>query len=373
MAFSNQIADLLFKGEFLLVGVLAFCLAIYIFYYKFYWKPISNNFPLWYTASFFSSAILWVVCGYSLTHNGLQDGIIGNFSNAFFLQISGNPHDDLFDLIFSKELFFSLLAIILLQTALVNRINKLGSSIFSLIWLLFVAYPVLFMTQGPGLIAQSGVQDLMGGFSIHLIVGASALAIVLYAKPAQLVKSSLNWGYKPIALTIVTVILFPFFQWHSCHQGLNELSILMQTFALSLVIQVVIKVINRIKIRVWDPVACFLATMAYVSVLGVDDSLLFVSISSISIGLLTYFFLDYLNYNEIDTAYLIFVVHGIFGLLGIVFNSIYFSLLPNNQLVIINPERYIGTGIVLAAYAFLFTYLTLGFLNRMMVVKENQA
>jgi ammonia channel protein AmtB len=373
MAYCNEIVDIFFKDEFLLVGVLAFCLAIILLYYIIYWKAITTKFPLWYTTSFFTSALLWVVCGYSLTHNGLQDGIIGNLSDAFFLQISGNPHDDLFDLIFSKELFFSLLAIILLQTALINRINKLSSSLLSLAWLLFVSYPILFMTQGPGLVTESGVHDLMGSFSIHIIAGTSALAIVLYAKPAQLIKSNLKWDYKPIALTIGVAFFYQFFQWHSGQQGLKEFSIFMQTFALSLVIQVVIKVINRIKIRVWDPAACLMASIAYVSGFGVDSSLLFIVISSISIGLLCYFFLDYLNYNEIDPAYLIFVIHGIFGLVGIVFNSIYFSLLTNNQLVTINPERYIGIGIVLGAYAFLFTYLTLGFLNRFMVVKENQA
>lgn len=372
MAYSNEIANYFFKGEFLLIGTFAFCLAIILLYYTLYWKAITKKFPLWYTTSFFISALLWVVCGYSLTHNGLHDGIIGNFSDAFFQQISGNPNQDLLDLIFSKELFFSLIAIVLLQTALVNRINKLSSSLLSLTWLLFVSYPVLFMTQGPGLVSESGVHDLLGSYAIHIIVGTSALAIILYAKPAQLIKNSISWDYKPIALTLGIAFLYPFFQRHCGQQGLKEFSIFMQTFALSLVVQVVIKVINRIKLRAWDPAACLMGTMAYISGFGVDSSPVFVAISSISIGLTLYFFLDYLNYNEIDPAYLIFVIHGILGLIGIVFNSIYFSLLTNNQQLAIFPERNIAIGFVLGAYAFLFTYLTLGFLNRFMVVKENQ-
>lgn len=362
----------MFESDLLLVGVWAFTVAIIFLYYSLYWKPLAKKFPLSYSSTVFITILLWIICGYSLTNNGLQDGVVGNLSDAFFWQVSSQPMDDLFNLIFSKKLFFSILSIILLQMAMVNRIKKLSGIIFSIGWLLLVSYPVLFMTQGPGLIAQSGINDLYGSFSIHILTGSSALAIILYAKPAQLLKSSLSWNYRPILITMAVAILYFFFQWHCSQSGISDYSIFLQTFALALGTQVVIKVINRIKVRIWDPAACLVATIAFISGFGMENNPSFIIICSISIGFICYFFLDYLNYSEIDPAYLVFVIHGISGLCGLLVVSIYFSLNTNNQHLPINLERHVGVGIVLGAYAFLITYLMLGFINRFMIVREAQ-
>jgi hypothetical protein len=79
-------------------------------------------------------------------------------------------------------------------------------------------------------------------------------------------------------------------------------------------------------------------------------------------ALLVYIFLDYLNYDEANPAYFLWVS---FGLGGIVI-GIRQAFIPE---MVNEPLSYILAIFGIAAYAFIFSFLLLGILNRFIKVK----
>ncbi len=129
-------------------------------------------------------ALLWVLYGYSLSFGTDHSGIIGGFN---FLGLTGVgqepssvyattvPH--LAFMIF--QAMFAIITVALFTGAIVERIKFSALCVFSALWLTLVYSPVAHWVWGSGgWLAGLGVLDFAGGAVVHLNAGVSALALV---------------------------------------------------------------------------------------------------------------------------------------------------------------------------------------------------
>ena len=129
--------------------------------------------------------LLWVLYGYSLSFGTDHAGIIGGFNFLGLKNVGQDPSSvyattvpHLAFMIF--QAMFAIITVALFTGAIVERVKFGALCVFSALWLTLVYSPVAHWVWGSGgWLARLGVLDFAGGSVVHLNAGISALALVL--------------------------------------------------------------------------------------------------------------------------------------------------------------------------------------------------
>ena len=129
--------------------------------------------------------MLWVLYGYSLSFGADHGGFIGGFDYLGLQNVGQDPSPiyastvpHLGFMIF--QAMFAIITVALFTGAIVERIKFSSLCVFSALWLTLVYSPVTHWVWGSGgWLAKLGVLDFAGGAVVHINAGISALALVL--------------------------------------------------------------------------------------------------------------------------------------------------------------------------------------------------
>ncbi|HHV31766.1 MAG: ammonium transporter [Ruminococcaceae bacterium] len=175
-------------------------------------------------------AILWILCGFSLSFSGDLGGVIGDLK-WFGLNFDGMkdttyayPNTLTFAIF---QMMFAVITPALIAGAVVERMRFSALFIFTAVWSLMVYYPMTHMVWGGGFLMKIGSVDFAGGNVVHITSGVSALvlAIVLGNR-----KSSVNPSYRPHNVPMVflgaALLWFGWFGFNAGSAlGANELAV----------------------------------------------------------------------------------------------------------------------------------------------------
>ncbi|MFT8323767.1 ammonium transporter [Oenococcus sicerae] len=124
--------------------------------------------------------VMWIICGYSLSFVGDFAGIVGNFS-AFLLHgvkltaLTATKIPTSLYLIF--QMMFAVITPALFVGAVVGRIRFKFLLVFTVLWSIFIYYPLVHMVWANGFLAKLGVIDFAGGTVVHIDAGVTALVL----------------------------------------------------------------------------------------------------------------------------------------------------------------------------------------------------
>ena len=133
--------------------------------------------------------VIWAVVGYSLAFGG-SGPFIGDFHFAFLSHVGSAPNPDYAPTIPQQtfmiyQLMFAIITPALISGAYAERMKFSAMLLFTVLWTLFVYFPMAHMVWGKGgfLNAGGGVVpclDFAGGTVVHITSGVSALVCALY-------------------------------------------------------------------------------------------------------------------------------------------------------------------------------------------------
>jgi Amt family ammonium transporter len=144
-----------------------------------------KNFLAIMMQSFISMGIvttIWVFFGYSLAFSGNVHGLIGNFSWAALMHVGHDPgpwaptipaqaH-------FVYQEMFAIITPALITGAFADRVKFKSYLWFLVLWSIIVYIPFVHWIWGGGWLAKRGVLDFAGGAVVHMSAGYAALASV---------------------------------------------------------------------------------------------------------------------------------------------------------------------------------------------------
>ncbi len=135
------------------------------------------------------ASVMWVIIGYSLTFGGNHGGIIGDFSNIFFHNVSNAPNatyaSTIPETLFAAfQMMFAIITCALITGSLIGRMKFSSLFIFIACWSLVIYYPLAHMVWGDGgFLKELGALDFAGGNVVHISSGVSGLvACILLGK-----------------------------------------------------------------------------------------------------------------------------------------------------------------------------------------------
>jgi Amt family ammonium transporter len=134
--------------------------------------------------------VLWAVVGYSLTFGG-SSPFLGDFHFALLRNVGSAPNADYAGTIPQQtfmvyQLMFAIITPALISGAFAERMKFSAMLLFTVLWSLFVYFPMAHMVWGKGglLNAFGGGRfpcfDFAGGTVVHITSGVSALVCALY-------------------------------------------------------------------------------------------------------------------------------------------------------------------------------------------------
>ncbi len=128
--------------------------------------------------------LLWVIYGYSLAFGTDYGGFIGGLNFIGLTNVGQDPSPlyastvpHLAFMIF--QAMFAIITVALFTGAIVERVKFSALLVFSALWLTLVYSPIAHWVWGGGWLANLGVLDFAGGAVVHINAGVSALALVL--------------------------------------------------------------------------------------------------------------------------------------------------------------------------------------------------
>ena len=126
-------------------------------------------------------SILWLVVGYSIAFGPSESAYWGGLSKAMFSgvgidSVSGDIPETVFA---SFQMTFAIITPALIVGAFVERIKFSSMLLFSILWTLFVYFPVANWVWGGGWLGQLGLIDFAGGTVVHVTAGVAALITAL--------------------------------------------------------------------------------------------------------------------------------------------------------------------------------------------------
>lgn len=337
------------------------------------------------------TTVLWWICGYSMCFSGdLASGtdilgIIGNFNLSFLHGLTPmtpspiNPSIPVAVFV-AYQMMFAIITPALITGAFANRIKFTAYLAFLVLWLLLVYFPFVHMIWGGGILASWGVKDFAGGIVVHNIAGFAALASVLYVGRRQ----AKDPGLHSIPLIALGTGLL-WFGWYGFNAGSEFAvdSVTAQAF-LNTDVAASFAAFTWLMLAWWlekKPKFVGLLTGAVAGLATITPAAGFVStkasvVIGILAGIICYFAVAMKNKLKWDDALDVWGVHGVGGLIGVVFLGIFSTVTINpagsNGLLHGGANFFwiqcLAIGIS-SAYAFIFTFGMLWLINKFTRVK----
>jgi Amt family ammonium transporter len=128
-------------------------------------------------------AIIWFICGFSLSFGSDVNGLIGNLQYAFLRGVGIQPNATYagtipFAVFFLFQMMFAVITPALITGAFADRVSFKSYLVFLGLWTLLIYVPVSHWVWGGGFLQKLGVIDFAGGIAIHCNAGIAALASV---------------------------------------------------------------------------------------------------------------------------------------------------------------------------------------------------
>ena len=337
------------------------------------------------------TTVLWYIIGYSMCFSGdLASGtdlwgIIGNFKMAFLNGVSPmtpsplNPGIPLYVFI-AYQMMFAIITPALITGAFANRVRFGAYIIFLVLWLVLVYFPFVHMIWGGGILAKWGVKDFAGGIVVHNIAGFAALASVLFVGRRKVADPGLH-SVPLIALG--TGLLW--FGWYGFNAG-SEFAVdsVTATAFLNTDIAASFAAIVWLLLAWWlekKPKFVGLLTGAVAGLATITPAAGYVSVKAAVIigtlaGIICYFAVALKNKLGWDDALDVWGVHGVGGMIGIIFLGIFGTVTINaagSNGLLHGGSAFFSVqllGVVISSvYAFVFTYVMLWVINKFTRVK----
>ncbi|MDP6651017.1 MAG: ammonia channel protein, partial [Gammaproteobacteria bacterium] len=126
-------------------------------------------------------SILWLVVGYSIAFGPSESAYWGGLSRMMFNGITiDSMSGDIPETVFAAfQMTFAIITPALVVGAFVERIKFSSMLIFSILWALFVYFPIANWVWGGGWLGQMGLIDFAGGTVVHITAGVAALVTAL--------------------------------------------------------------------------------------------------------------------------------------------------------------------------------------------------
>ena len=334
------------------------------------------------------TTFLWWACGYSLTFSGGQGGLIGDLHLAFLRGVSLSPNPNYGGTIPEQsfmiyQLMFAIITPALITGAFANRIKFTAYMVFLTAWMFCVYFPVAHNVWGDGLFAHNwGVLDFAGGTAVHTTAGFAALASVLYVGRRKVMET------EPHNIPFVALgagLLW--FGWYGFNAG-SELRV----DAVTTVAFANTDIAASIAAITWLAIAWMfekkpkfvgLLTGAVAGLVAITPAAGFVSIkASVAIGFLAsvvcYLAVLFKNKMGLDDALDVWGVHGVGGVTGCICTGIFASKFWNpagaDGLLLGGTHFFLMetlSVVLVAAYAFVFSYAALWAINLVIPVKAS--
>lgn len=134
--------------------------------------------------------VLWALVGYSLAF-GTGTSFIGSFQYLFLQGVDSSPNPDYAATIPHQtfmvyQLMFAIITPALITGAFAERMKFSAMALFTVLWALFVYFPMAHMVWGKGGLLNAFLGgsipcfDFAGGTVVHITSGVSALVCALY-------------------------------------------------------------------------------------------------------------------------------------------------------------------------------------------------
>ncbi|MBI5404020.1 MAG: ammonium transporter [Ignavibacteriae bacterium] len=345
------------------------------------------------------TTVIWWLFGFSMCFSGncvqgtdLLGGVIGNFDWAFFrgidlntsslvttnvngatVSIFGNAGIPMLVFI-AYQMMFAIITPALITGAFANRVKFSAYLIFLTLWLVLVYFPFVHMIWGGGILWLWGVRDFAGGIVVHNIAGMAALASVLYVGKRKVIDKGLH-SIPLIALG--TGLLW--FGWYGFNAG-SEFAVDQITASafINTDLAASFAAIVWVLLAWWlekKPKFVGLLTGAVAGLATITPAAGFVTTkSAVVIGILAgaicYFAVALKNKMGWDDALDVWGVHGVGGMIGIIFLGIFGSVAVNangfNGLLHGESSFFIKQVVAIlisSVYAFGFTWIMLKLIN----------
>lgn len=126
-------------------------------------------------------SILWLVVGYSIAFGPSESLYWGGLEKMFFNGIVvDSMSGDIPETVFAAfQMTFAIITPALVVGAFVERIKFSSMLLFSILWTLFVYFPVANWVWGGGWLGSMGLIDFAGGTVVHVTAGVAALVTAL--------------------------------------------------------------------------------------------------------------------------------------------------------------------------------------------------
>ena len=312
-------------------------------------------------------------------------GIFGNFKQSFLMGIDvttpsiANPNIPAFVFI-AYQMMFAIITPALITGAFTNRVRFSAYLMFLVAWLLFVYFPFVHMVWGGGIFAQWGVKDFAGGIVVHNIAGMAALASVFFVGKRKISDPGLH-SIPLIALG--TGLLW--FGWYGFNAG-SEFGVDQITATAFLNTDVA----ASFAATVWILLAWWLEkkpkfvgflTGAVAGLATITPAAGYVTVTSAVIigilaGIVCYFAVALKNKLGWDDALDVWGVHGVGGMIGVIFLGIFATKAVNASGadgLLLGNTQFFGVQLlailISSIYAFVFTYAMLWIINKITPVR----
>ena len=134
--------------------------------------------------------VLWALVGYSLAF-GTGSSFVGGFQYVFLHGVDSSPNPDYAATIPHQtfmvyQLMFAIITPALITGAFAERMKFSAMALFTVLWALFVYFPMAHMVWGKGGLLNAFLGgsipcfDFAGGTVVHITSGVSALVCALY-------------------------------------------------------------------------------------------------------------------------------------------------------------------------------------------------
>jgi Amt family ammonium transporter len=344
-----------------------------------------KNFLAIMMQSFISMGVvttIWVAVGYSLAFSGDTGGIIGNFDWAFLRhvgQLPGPwaPHIPAAAHFVFQEMF-AIITPALITGAFADRVKFKSYLKFLVAWSLLVYVPLVHWIWGGGFLAKWGVLDFAGGLVVHTSAGFAALASVWVVGARKFAPGEKTIPHNVAFVALGTGLLW--FGWFGFNAGsaLAANGVAAQAFVNT-------DIAGSIAMCTWLAIswlrdgkpslvgaftgavaglACVTPTAGYIPTWAA----FFVGLLA---GSICYMAVLFRERRKWDDALDVWAAHGVGGLLGTILLGVFAYLTVNaagaDGLVAGNAAffgKQVAATLLVAAYAFVVTWLILKVLDR---------